>query len=186
MHFAPEFGLGEKIKSIVGDNYYHAYDIDPRLYPKTANVQRFDLTTDIEAIESESVDLIIHCHVLEHIPCTMAHTLFHMHRILKTDGLHACVIPISPGRWDESFDPALSDSDRQKRFGQHDHVRRIGKLDIQSTLGKIIDIEPYLTFDATRDFPQETLKRFNIPESHWYGLTFGTPLLLSKAAYRLR
>jgi hypothetical protein len=185
LHFAPEAGLSGRLRDAVGAASYRAVDYDPSLYPRVPGVQSFDLTRDVETLASESLDLVVHSHVLEHIPCNIAYPMFHLHRALKLRGIHACVIPLSPGRWDESFDPALSSQERVRRFGQADHMRRIGREDIGQTLGKILRIERYRDFDATRDFSAETLHRFNVPESHWRGFTMGTPLLLAKSDYLL-
>jgi phosphoglycolate phosphatase len=185
LHFAPESGLSRRLRESVGAANYRAVDYDPSLYPQVPGVETFDLTHDVETLASESLDLIVHSHVLEHIPCNIAYPMFHLHRALKAGGLHACVIPLSPGRWDESFDPGLSSHERTRRFGQADHMRRIGREDVDQTLGKILRIARYRDFDATRDFSVETLHRFNIPESHWRGLTMGTPLLLAKSDYLL-
>jgi SAM-dependent methyltransferase len=186
LHLAPEDGLSRCVRERVGSRSYCPVDYNESLYKNIPGIRHFDLTADADALESESFDLILHSHVIEHIPCNIAYSLFHLHRALKHDGLHACVIPISPGAWDESFDMNLSRDAREKRFGQYDHVRRIGRADIMQTLGKILRIDRYLDYDATRDFSPEVLEKYNVPESQWRGLTMSTPLILKKHDYLLQ
>ncbi len=54
----------------------------------------------------------------------------------KPHGKQIAVIPFMSGRYQENFDD-LSAVERHTRFGQHDHVRRIGKEDLEMTLGKL-------------------------------------------------
>lgn len=185
LHFAPEEGLSKCIREIIGYDNYVPVDYNEELYKQIPGIQHFDLTSDVTALETNTYDLIVHSHVIEHIPCNIAFPLFHLHRALKPDGVHACVIPISPGSWDESFNMSLSREMREKRFGQYDHVRRIGLIDIKQTLGKILNIDRYLDFDATRDFSPQILAKYNIPESQWRGLGMSTPLILNKQDYLL-
>lgn len=185
LHFAPELGLSKRILGVINPENYVSADFAPENFSQIPNIKKFDLTVDVETLESNSFDLILHSHVLEHIPCNLAHTFFHLHRILTPEGIHACVIPFLSGSWDESFSPELSAEVRIKRFGQSDHVRRIGQLDADVTIGKVVDIQKYIKFDVTKDFSVEVLRRFNIPEYHWYGLNSGTPLIFGKNDYLL-
>ncbi|MEH6587177.1 MAG: methyltransferase domain-containing protein [Halioglobus sp.] len=165
---------------------YEPCELNPGLYSQMPNVRKFDLAKDIEEIEAGRYDLVLHSHVLEHIPCNIAHSLLHIHRIRKPGGIHACIIPVSPGRWDQSFEPTLSEDEKTRRLGKHDHMRRIGKKDATSTIGKIVNVANYIDFDATADFSRETLMLYNILDNHWYGLITGTSLLLGKQDYLLK
>lgn len=49
-------------------------------------------------------------------------------------------MPYMNGYYEECFGP-ISKEDATSIFGQFDHVRRIGKEDIQNTFGRIIPIE---------------------------------------------
>lgn len=183
LHLAPERGLYRALSKIVSEENYHTADINPERYRRHApRTRRLDLT-DLEAQPSNAYDIIIHSHVLEHVPCNIAYVLFHLHRMLAEDGTHMFIIPFMPGSWDESFQELPADV-QTRRFGQHDHVRRFGRDDRQSHLGKIIRLPE--VFDATKDFTEEELRAANIPENKWHRFSGGTVLRLKKSDYLLQ
>lgn len=186
LHFAPEVGLAQQISAIVGVQNYFPVDFEPRIYSQVPGVKKFDMTTDFPKLQSNSFDLVLHIHVLEHIPCNIAYLLFHLHRILRPGGTHAFVIPIAGNGWEECFDASQSTEERVLRFGQSDHLRRFGRRNIEQSLGCIVDIKRYLDFDATREFPTTQLAEANITQRLWTGLSGATPILLGKDDYLLR
>src|SRR3546814_17373430 len=73
-----------------------------------------------------SSDLILHSHVMEHIPCNITAVLYHLHRSLKPEGKQVCCVPIiRDGPYAEDLGPTSAD-DAAARFGQDDHVRTFG------------------------------------------------------------
>lgn len=182
LHFAPEKGLYRAFSKIVGAVDYTVADIIPKNFPFAKKVVKFDLCKDAETLPDDYFDLIIHSHVLEHVRCDISYVLFHLHRALRPDGWHICMIPFLPGSYDECFGKIGTD-EATLRFGQFDHVRRFGRDDIDNSLGKILRFDKY--FDATRDFPPEILRKYNIPETSWHGLTPDTVLCLRKHDMRL-
>lgn len=182
LHLGPEKGLAKFLENHVGNDNYTAADFAPEPFRRYCDCKFIDLC-DMESWEDNSFDLIVHSHVMEHTPCNIAYSLFHLDRILKPNGLQLCIIPFLPGRWDECFQD-ISDEERTERFGQFDHVRRFGTEDINSHLGKIVKLPK--GFDATLDFDEETLRKYNIPESQWRGFHPGTILHLKKGDYLLR
>jgi len=182
LHFAPEKGLYDVISKVVNIADYMTADIDPGRFKFAKNIVKFDICTDVETLPENCFDLIIHSHVLEHVKCNFAYVLFHLHRALKEDGRHICVIPFLGGSYDECFGN-IGREEATRRFGQFDHVRRFGRDDIDMSLGKILDFDR--DFDATRDFPPESLLKCNIPETSWHGLNPDTVLCLRKYDMRL-
>ena len=182
LHFAAEKGLYDSISKIVDVKDYTVADIAPEKFPFAKNVVRFDLCRDVETLPDDYFDLIINSHVLEHVKCDISYVLFHLHRALRTDGWHMCMIPFFSGSYDECFGKIGTD-EAARRFGQSDHVRRFGRDDIDNTLGRILRFDR--DFDATRDFPPEILQKYNIPETSWRGLTSDTVLRLRKYDMRL-
>lgn len=180
LHIAPERGLYEKLKAIPGIEYTVA-DIDPPRYAFAPECKYIDLT-DMAAWPDEEFDYIFHIHVIEHIPCNLAYPMFHLHRILKSDGMHMCVIPFLGGYYDECL-ADIGDDERSRRFGQYDHVRRLGKEDIPNHLGKIVRLPSQ--FDATTTFSEDQLRAASIPESQWRGFHISTVLQLRKEDYQL-
>ena len=178
MHFAPEPGLYDWLESAAGENY-EAYDLNPR----HKNTRRIDLNYDLENFASNSYDLILHLHVFEHIPCNYAYLLYHIHRLLKRDGLHICCIPVCDGYYHENCDPELPGEYKETNFGQFDHIRKFGKEDIQEQLGKIIKLPRQ--YDLTDYFSKDELLRYAIRPDAWKGWSFNTILRLAKEDYIL-
>ena len=124
LHLAPEIGLSNKLKELAGVGYLSA-DLMPERYSFDPSCRRIDLC-DLDEWQSNEFDLIIHCHVLEHIPCNIAYTIYHLHRMLKHDGMHMFIIPFRHGKYDECFQDITAE-EKGKRFGQFDHIRSFGK-----------------------------------------------------------
>ena len=181
LHLAPEPMIGKHIKSIVG-NGYDARDYSPDNFPKELNVQRIDLVTESEYLPSDWFDLIVHVHVLEHLPCNYTAVLYHLHRSLKLGGLHAFGVPIHRGAYAAQFGE-IQNEDRAKQFGQADHMRRFGLNDLDRTLGMVFHLRPP---DLVGQFGIETLKRHRIPESSWIGVSSNTIFALAKDDLRLK
>ncbi|KAF5046681.1 hypothetical protein DSECCO2_468260 [anaerobic digester metagenome] len=180
LHLAPEKGLCDKLFELAGDNYVPA-DYNPSRYSFAKNCRKIDLCA-MESWSSNEFDLVLHVHVLEHTPCSIAYSLFHLHRILKVSGVHICIIPFMPGKYDESFED-IGDEERMKRFGQFDHVRKFGQDDVQMHLGKIIDVNPF--YDARDVVSEDELVEANVPTYHWRGFHAGTVLMLNKFDYKI-
>ena len=176
LHLAPEKGIYQQLSAITSEKNYVTADFDPNRYRFATNCRPIDLC-NLDGEPSRQFDLILHSHVLEHIPCSIAYVLFHLHRMLTDDGTHLFIAPFMPGRYDECF-AELSDEERIARFGQFDHVRRFGRDDIGSHIGQLLRLPDQ--FDATVDFPPETLRRYNIPEGQWTGFHPGTVLRLRR------
>ncbi|MEM8790248.1 MAG: methyltransferase domain-containing protein [Pseudomonadota bacterium] len=181
LHLSPEEGLYSYIKERVAPENYVTADIDTRRYSFAENIQFIDLC-EMEDWPSDNFDLILHSHVLEHTPCNIAYSLFHLHRILKPGGLHLCIIPFLKGYWDETFQE-IGEEARHERFGQHDHVRRYGRKDMGAHLGKIIRLPD--RYDARDWVSEDELRRCNVPEMTWAGFTPSTVLQLRKEDYLL-
>ena len=181
LHFAPEYGLHEWLRARAGAGY-DPVDFSPSRY-KWAGARKMDLTTDAEGLKSETYDLILHSHVMEHIPCNTTAVLYHLHRALKPDGMQVCCIPFLPGRrYEESLEP-LSEEVAAARFGQRDHVRVFGALDAERTIGMVFNLPDY---DIRKLVPEADLMKYNIPEYAWTGLSQHTILVLRKDDLKLR
>jgi len=136
LHFAPELGLAQKIKEIVGPDNYRGVDMFPEIFNRAIGVQKFDLTKDIHDLKSGHYDLILHSHVMEHVPCWLPAVFWHLHRALKLTGVQLFCLPIMRGSYSENFSD-LSEDQRKTMFGQKDHVRWIGINDLDKTIGTV-------------------------------------------------
>lgn len=181
LHFAPERALTRYFLDKVGAENYHAADIAPEDYAY-ADTQQFDLCSDLFGLEPSSYDLIIHSHVLEHVPCNYAAVMYGLHRALKPDGLQLCCIPFETGAYREDCSH-LSKEERVQRFGQRDHYRRFGIADLQLTIGMMFDIPE--TYDLEDEFSADELDSYNIPEHARKGFNPSTVLSLRKHDLRL-
>lgn len=181
LHIAPEKGLYKKFSDLLSPEEYHCADLFPEQYKFATNIRTMDLC-NLDGENSNYYDFIVHSHVLEHIPCNIAYTLFHLHRMLKPSGRHICVIPFMDGEYDECFGE-MNDRERISRFGQDDHVRRFGNRDLDRHLGSIVKLPK--RFDASNDFSKTILLEANIPEAMWKGFHPSTVLDLGKYDYRL-
>lgn len=183
LHFAPENAVSEKIYKLVG-NGYDALDLNPARYSFNGTRQ-FNLCEEVESLESDKYDLILHNHVLEHLPCNITAVLWHMHRSLKRDGLHMFSIPLTGGNYDEHLGN-LEKQDAIARFGQHDHVRNFGQNDINKSLGMVFNIDSLLKKTLAVRFPRSKLRCYNIPKNRWHTFNGATMFLLRKHHLKLQ
>lgn len=128
LHVAPaEQCLVRRFRALAGT--YVAGDIDPRRYRwRAGDVIRVDLT-DIPF--SRPFDLIYASHVLEHIPDD-AQAMRECFDHLRPGGVAVFLVPLR-GEVTEEGGEGLSRAERQRRFGQWDHVRQYG-IDIVDRL----------------------------------------------------
>jgi phosphoglycolate phosphatase len=181
LHMAPERGLYSYLSRVTGGKHYLTADFSPEHYSFAPECTHIDLC-DLDHWESDAFDLILHSHVMEHTPCNIAYTMYHLDRMLAPGGRQICVIPFMKGDWDERFF-GLSDAERVMRFGQNDHVRKFGTEDKARSLGKVMRLPE--TFDAARDLGREALVASNVPESQWRGFHGSTVLFFDKGDYLL-
>jgi SAM-dependent methyltransferase len=119
LHMAPnEASLVARFGRAAGE--YVPADIDPSRY-KVAGVRRVDL---MDIGEPERFDLFYASHVMEHVPDD-ALVLRNILGCLKPGGEAWLMVPL----WDrptEDGAPDMSGAERERRFGQWDHVRQYG------------------------------------------------------------
>lgn len=119
LHMAPEQPFLKKFKKLSNLNYTTADLYSPIV----------DIKTDIRKMvfEDNKFDFVICNHVLEHIDEEQK-AMKEILRVLKPGGKAILQVPIDYSL-DKTFeDPNItSDKDRQKYYGQYDHVRLYGK-----------------------------------------------------------
>ena len=118
LHFAPERQLRNRISRAAGKYVTADYDRGD-----------CDLKLDISAMPSvadESFDVVISCDVLEHVPDDLA-AMCEIRRILRPGGAAILTVPqMDPPASTDEDPTVLSESGREIRFGQKDHVRMYG------------------------------------------------------------
>jgi SAM-dependent methyltransferase len=118
LHFAPERQLRDRLRMAT-------------LQHVTADFDRgdCDLRLDISAmpeVADSSFDVLMACDVLEHVPDD--HAAFReIHRVLRLGGMAILSVPQKdpPASTDEDAS-ATTEADREKCFGQKDHIRMYG------------------------------------------------------------
>jgi SAM-dependent methyltransferase len=119
LHFAPEQPFFKRFRKILQTDY-----ITTDLYSPIVDVK-----TDIRnlSFQSNSFDIIICNHVLEHIDDEQK-ALYEIKRVLKPGAWAILQVPINYDL-DKTFedDAITNPKEREKIFGQYDHVRLYGK-----------------------------------------------------------
>lgn len=137
LHVAPEPVISRKLMGLPNLDYLSA-DISME-----SAMAKMDIT-DINYPE-DTFDVIYASHVLEHIPDDLK-AMSELHRVLKPSGWAILQVPIYGDRTLE--DPAVtSPEERERLFGQNDHVRRYGRDGVYRTrlekAGFIVRVDNY-------------------------------------------
>jgi SAM-dependent methyltransferase len=120
LHIAPELALYEQFfrRDFVR---YEALDMDTDQYPGVSGIKRGDITG--LSFSDDSFDLVVCNHVLEHVPSDVK-AMRELRRVLAPGGLALLQVPIARNLARSDEDPSIVGSDeRERRFGQFDHVR---------------------------------------------------------------
>jgi hypothetical protein len=135
LNLAPEPFMIFNGRHQIGDGYEGA-DYDPSLFAKWGQpIRRLDLCSDVYALPPNYYDVVMHNHVLEHVPCDVSRVLDGVNRTIKLGGYHLFSVPIRPNSDTvEDLDPTLTSEERRRRFGQEDHMRYFGDRDFERFL----------------------------------------------------
>lgn len=118
--FMKEFKKNLNIEYYAGDKFEGGFD---KSYSK--DVKYLDIT-DIK-FDDESFDMVFCSHVLEHVPDDIK-AMREIHRILKPAGWAILQVPIDEEKDFTYEDNSITDpKEREKAFGQFDHLRLYGK-----------------------------------------------------------
>jgi len=133
LHVAPELPYMEVFRKlpdltyVPGDKMVEGYD-------NQSGIQNIDLTS--LPFPDNDFDYIICNHVLEHIPNDKL-AMREMYRVLKNQGAAIITIPIKESLKETLEDPnAISPKERERLYGQWDHVRHYG-LDVKDRLESV-------------------------------------------------
>lgn len=119
LHFAPEPGIAEKLQALPGCDYLSA-DLDAPPAMVRMDVQEI-------AAADASFDAVICNHVLEHVPDDRR-AMREIRRVLRPGGWAILGVPMQPKRATSFEDPSItSPEERERAYGQFDHVRVYGR-----------------------------------------------------------
>jgi SAM-dependent methyltransferase len=154
LHFAPERILGERL-SLCPNIEYIAADLKPSSYTVGGViVEKVDVTQI--PFPASSFDVVLCNHVLEHVPDDIL-ALREIFRVLQPGGWAVLQIPMDPKRERTYEDFSItSEEDRQRAFGQKDHVRWYGR-DYRERLRGV-------GFEVEEVFPEDRLSKDEIQQ----------------------
>jgi phosphoglycolate phosphatase len=158
LHIAPERGLASVISSTFAD--YVPADIDVERYRHIEKISFLDLCSKSSIEALGRFDVILHAHVIEHLPCNYTVALIRLHKQLNAGGRQMFSLPIYGAAFEENL-ADIGDKERERLFGQFDHVRRFSAVDMNATLGAIFDIPSLDELKAC--YSKELLGSYNIP-----------------------
>lgn len=154
LHIAPEQEFLRKFKKMKNLDYTSADLFSPIV----------DVKADILDLpfEDESFDVIFCNHVLEHI-IDDKKAMSELYRVMKKGGWGILQVPMKNSLEKTYEDFTITDpKERQKHFGQYDHVRWYGMdyFDRLKSVGFSVDINFY-----SKKFSKEEIKKFGLNET---------------------
>jgi SAM-dependent methyltransferase len=132
LHMAPERGVERALKHQPGLRHVSA-DLSP---------ERADVVADLTGLPfaDESFDWALCSHVLEHVPDDVA-AMSELCRVLRRGGTAIVMYPVEYGRAKTYEDSRItSPEERERAFGQHDHVRIYGADHIDRLVSAGFDV----------------------------------------------
>ncbi|MFY0614069.1 MAG: methyltransferase domain-containing protein [Hyphomicrobiaceae bacterium] len=132
LHFAPEPGLFRSLSKVCRG--YTAADYNASAHKNWKPRVNFVDLCNFDGQFRGPYDLIIHNHVLEHLPCKPSSVLNNLIGRLSDNGLMLFTVPIRLNSKTDEDLGELSKSERQLRFGQFDHLRIFGDIDVLQEL----------------------------------------------------
>jgi SAM-dependent methyltransferase len=119
LHFAPEAVFREQLRARHGLGYVTA----------DLKASRGDVRADITRIPfaEGSFDAVLCNHVFEHVPDDVA-AMGQIRRVLRPGGWAVLQVPLRSRLAVTQEDPGVTDPrDRERLYGQHDHLRQYGR-----------------------------------------------------------
>ena len=154
LHCAPnEMSLVNRFRAGAGD--YVPADFDPSRYP-LPDIQKVDL---MALADDARFHILYASHVMEHVPDD-AHVFRNIARALKPGGEAWLIVPL----WEkptEDGPPDLDPRERERRFGQWDHVRQYGRDFADRIRAAGLDVE---VIDAA-SLPPEAVQRMALGDT---------------------
>ncbi|NPA43450.1 MAG: methyltransferase domain-containing protein [Chlorobi bacterium] len=135
LHIAPEQAFRKRFKKLFGKRYVTA-DLHSPLADVKADITNLPF-------ESDSFDVVLCNHVLEHIPDDRG-AMSELYRVMKPGGFGIFQVPLDPNRQTTFEDPGITDpAMRARLFGQYDHVRVYGTDFFDRLRQAGFDVTPY-------------------------------------------
>lgn len=163
LHIAPEQEFLRKFKKMSNLDYTSADLFSPIV----------DVKADILDLpfENESFDIVICNHVLEHIEDD-AKAMHELYRVMKRGGWGIFQVPMKTSLTKTYEDFSITDpKERQKHFGQYDHVRWYGMDYFDRLRNAGFSTEPNF---YSQKYSQEDIKKYGLMENEILPVVFKT------------
>ena len=131
-----------------------------------------DLSRPLDFFPRESVQGLVHAHVLEHVPGDLHRIVKQMNEIIAPGGFHTFCIPFFSRWYREDMDPEMPASERDRIYGQYDHVRSFGTNDTEDRVLSLFDGFERIHIDKV--YSEDELARNAIPAHAVTSLTSHT------------
>jgi len=179
-HFAPEPGMQSVLMKKFGSSYIPA-DFLPELYSSWSKlpVRKVDLSYPNEYLPIESVEGLVHSHILEHIPGSIERVISQMNDAIVPGGFHLFCVPIHPGWYREDMNPTMSAKEREEGFYQYDHLRVFGEEDFEDRCLRLFEND-FTRIDLKSKIPESALRKAAISPRFLSKNTGTTPFLFIK------
>jgi SAM-dependent methyltransferase len=150
LHVAPDLGLYLWLRRQASVNYCGT-DLDSYRYRHISGLKRADLTN--LPFAAKSFDVVVCSHVLEHVPDDAA-ALREIRRVLRPGGEALLLAPFATDGGGTREDPSVTEpAERERRFGQWDHVRLYDRDDF---MARVTDAGLEVSaFDPFERWPRE-------------------------------
>jgi SAM-dependent methyltransferase len=162
LHFAPEKPFYEILSKKQNIEY-----IPCDLFPETYNFKGKTKVSKVDInkipFEENYFDIVLCNHVLEHVP-TDKQAMSELYRVMKKGGWGIFQVPIDYKKEKTYEDFSItSPKEREKAFGQYDHVRWYGRdyKDKLKNAGFNVTVDDYI-----KKFSSEELSKFGLSSSH--------------------
>jgi phosphoglycolate phosphatase len=169
VHFAPEMSTSKLLREIYGSAYTPA-DYSPEAYPwMDLPMRKIDLTSPDQYLPPRSVQGLVHCHILEHVPGDLTSSLIKMNDAIQPGGFHIFVVPYFSRWFREDLDTNMSHEERDRLFGQFDHVRSFGTEDFYDRMA--LAFRDFERVDLRDVISRQDLLKASVPEAAVSSLT---------------
>lgn len=163
LHFAPSKGM---YNFFIQSNFvYLPKDFNPMFYEKYGLcVDEFNMCVDFNNIRSNSIDIVLSTHVLEHPKCSYETILNEINRILVPGGIHIISAAMKGDYTREDY--TMSEEERSKEFGGKDHWRIFGHKDfpliLESVFGNVYRSDMFNQLSA------EDIEKYSISDTSFF------------------
>ena len=163
LHIAPEVSLMDRFLELSGPGYFPC-DLDPTRYTHPRiRVAHINLCNQTYQLLSNTFDIVIHNHVLEHVVCDVEVVMREFIRVMKPGAYQLFSVPFRGDVTREDLSTTLSVDARTKLFAQPDHMRLFGRKDFLEFLHRVLGKENMVENVLSGLSPQD-YERASIPE----------------------